>query len=72
MVFGNNFDELASRDFSKLVTALHEGLSVMGIRVPKDTLREARVSAIHYSKKSDGARGAARRGGRAGRSAIGG
>jgi hypothetical protein len=50
IVFGNNFDELATLDFSRLLSGLHEALGGMGIGVRKDTLREARVSAIHYSK----------------------
>jgi hypothetical protein len=50
LVFGNNFDELTPRHFSTLLTGLHEALGGMGIRVRKDTLREVRVSAIHYSK----------------------
>jgi hypothetical protein len=50
LVFGNNFDELGSRDFSRVLTSLHQALGVMGIRVSRDMLRGARVSAIHYSK----------------------
>jgi hypothetical protein len=50
LVFGNNFDELESRDFAKVLIALHRGLARMGISVSTGVLREARVSAIHYSK----------------------
>jgi hypothetical protein len=50
LVFGNNFDELESRDFRKVLVALHRGLAHMGIGVSTDVLRQARVSAIHYSK----------------------
>jgi hypothetical protein len=50
LIFGNNFDELESSDFAKVLIALHIGLGEMGIRVSKDALRQARVSAIHYSK----------------------
>jgi hypothetical protein len=50
LVFGNNFDELESRDFAKVLIALHRGLARMGISVSTGVLRQARVSAIHYSK----------------------
>jgi len=50
LVFGNNFDELESHDFCKALSVLHAGLGRMGIAVSKDALRQARVSAIHYSK----------------------
>jgi hypothetical protein len=50
LVFGNNFDELESHDFTKVLTALHHGLSNMGIRLSNEALRKAPVSAIHYSK----------------------
>jgi hypothetical protein len=50
LVFNNNFDELRSRDFERLLVTLHRSLVEMGIEVTEDTLRAARVSAIHYSK----------------------
>src|SRR5205823_12724511 len=50
LVFGNNFDELRSRDFERVLAALHRSLSELGIVTDEDTLRAARVSAIHYSK----------------------
>src|SRR6266702_1160744 len=50
LIFGNNFDELESRDFTKVLAALHRGLAAMGINVSIDMLRQAPVSAIHYSK----------------------
>jgi hypothetical protein len=50
LVFGNNFDELESQDFGKVLVALHRGLAHMGIGISTDVLRQARVSAIHYSK----------------------
>jgi len=50
LIFGNNFDELQSCDFPKVLTALREALGLMGIRVSHNVLRTARVSAIHYSK----------------------
>jgi hypothetical protein len=50
LVFGNNFDELRSRDFERALAMLHRSLVEMGIRITEYTLRAARVSAIHYSK----------------------
>jgi hypothetical protein len=50
LVFGNNFDELDSHDFPKVITALHQALSTMGIRTSRKLLLNARVSAIHYAK----------------------
>lgn len=50
LILGNNFDELESDDFPKVLIALHRGLADMGIRVSRDVLQKARVSAIHYSK----------------------
>lgn len=50
LVFGNNFDELRSRDFERVLAALQRRLGEMSVRVDDDTLRAARVSAIHYSK----------------------
>src|SRR5262249_12670560 len=50
LILGNNFDELESDDFPKVLIALHRKLADMGIRVSRDELQKARVSAIHYSK----------------------
>lgn len=50
LLFGNNFDELRSRDFEAVLLALHGSLVERGIRVREEELRGARVSAIHYSK----------------------
>ena len=50
LMFGNNFDELRSRDFEAVLSVLHGSLVERGIRVGEDELRGARVSAIHYSK----------------------
>lgn len=50
LVFGDNFRELEDRDFGKVLDRLHVTLSGMGIRVKRECLRRARVSAIHYSK----------------------
>ena len=50
LLFGNNFDELRTCDFERVLDALHRELSGMGVRVDRATLRRAPVSAIHYSK----------------------
>jgi hypothetical protein len=50
LIFGNNFDELGSRDFAEVLIALQVRLGEMGIRLLQDALRQARVSAIHFSK----------------------
>jgi hypothetical protein len=50
LIFGNNFDELRSQDFEPVLSALRLALERMQVRVTEDTLRAARVSAIHYGK----------------------
>ncbi len=51
LLFGNNFVELRGRDdFDAVLTALHSALKQMGIDVPLGLLRNAQVTAIHYSK----------------------
>jgi hypothetical protein len=50
LVFGNNFDELKTGDFARVLIALHHALGSMGICVSREVLRKARISAIHYSK----------------------
>jgi hypothetical protein len=50
LIFGNNFDELETRDFSKVLVALHDAVGRMGICVSREVLRKAPISAIHYSK----------------------
>ncbi len=50
LIFGNNFDELRSRDLEAVLAALLRSLKGAGIRTTEDVLRAARVSAIHYSK----------------------
>src|ERR1043165_3434798 len=39
LIYGNNFDELISRDFETVVVVLQKRLSEMGVRVAEDTLR---------------------------------
>jgi hypothetical protein len=50
LVYGNNFDELQDSDFDRLVDLLKSALDSMGIKVFRDLLAKAPVSAIHYSK----------------------
>jgi hypothetical protein len=50
LIFGNNFDELRSRDLDEVLDVLRRSLSFMAVRVEDAALRAARVSAIHYSK----------------------
>jgi hypothetical protein len=50
LIFGNNFDEVTTTDFARVATALQQRLSGMGVSVSMNSLRQARVSAIHYSK----------------------
>lgn len=52
LMFGNNFDELQDGDYDKVFERLSERLNDMGIRMwnMPDTLHNAQVSAIHYSK----------------------
>jgi hypothetical protein len=50
LMFGNNFDELADGDFSLVHQKLHQALLNMSIRVPTEVLKNAPVSAVHYSK----------------------
>jgi hypothetical protein len=50
LLLGNNFDELETEDFVKVLAILHRRLTEMRIHVSMDALRAASVSAIHYSK----------------------
>lgn len=50
LLFVNNFDELEDKDFEKVIDKLYEKLLEMGILVRRELLRNAPVSAIHFSK----------------------
>ena len=50
LLYLNNLDELAERDFEKVVDALADRIERMGIYITKQHLRDAEVRAIHYSK----------------------
>lgn len=50
LIFGNNFEELKDEDFEMIIRSLVMLLWEMGVIVNYQTLKKARVSAIHYSK----------------------
>lgn len=50
IVFNNNFDELADRDFGALCKMLSKTLRRLGIVVSQETLKTAQVHTVHYSK----------------------
>ncbi len=50
LMFGNNFDEVSEGHFDEVVNKLYESLYNMGVVVAPHFLREAPVSAVHYSK----------------------
>jgi hypothetical protein len=50
LLFGNNFNELQSKDFPSLITKLQPTLQEMGVQTSKKSLSTAAVSAVHYSK----------------------
>lgn len=53
LIFENNFDELEESDFSNVVITLCQRLEEMGVLVSLENLRNAPVSAIHYSKNME-------------------
>lgn len=50
LLLGNNFEELEEKDFKKLSVSLVMLLGEMGVVVNLQTLQQASVSAVHYSK----------------------
>jgi hypothetical protein len=50
LILGNNFDEIETRDFPKVLAVLYQRLLEMGIKLSRDVLRNAPVSTVHYSK----------------------
>lgn len=50
LLFGNNFDELETKDFNKVLTVLHRKLKEMYIDIDKEKLKYAQVTGIHYGK----------------------
>ena len=50
LLFGNNFDELATRDLNIILDLLQQKLVEMGIKVSRDALTQAPISSVHYGK----------------------
>jgi len=50
LMFGNNFDELRYKDFAAVTKNLASTLQQMGVIATTDSLSQAPISAIHYSK----------------------
>lgn len=50
LLFGNNFAELRFKDFATVVDQLVVKLANMGIVTTPESITQAPVSAIHYSK----------------------
>ncbi|MBI2596364.1 hypothetical protein HYW46_06545 [Candidatus Daviesbacteria bacterium] len=50
LLYGNNLDEVSEDDFERVIEVLQSKLKEMGIRVFPEQLRNALVSAVHYSK----------------------
>ena len=50
LLYLNNLDELEEKDFGQIISALENRLRRMGVIVSEQTLKEASVSAVHYSK----------------------
>jgi len=50
LIFSNNFDELTNNDFSTVIQRLKTVLEEMGVYAYGNSLINAPVSAIHYSK----------------------
>ncbi len=50
LLYGNNFDEVNDDDFPIVIDKLSNVLKTMGVRVFKEILTSAPVSAVHYSK----------------------
>jgi hypothetical protein len=50
LVFLNNLDEIEDTDFPLVITTLKERLETMGVTVSRETLENAKVSIVHFSK----------------------
>ncbi|MDR3550587.1 MAG: hypothetical protein P4L31_04180 [Candidatus Babeliales bacterium] len=50
LIFGNNFAELRFKDFGTIAQKLVATLQTMGIITTLETINQAHVSAVHYSK----------------------
>lgn len=50
LLFGNNFQELQYKDFSSVADKLVTSLSSMGVKVSLESVYNAQVATVHYSK----------------------
>lgn len=50
LIFGNNFDEVSENQFEQIISRLYDSVNNMGVVIAPQTLRDAPVSAVHYSK----------------------
>jgi len=50
LIFGNNFDEVSENHFEQIINRLYKSLNDMSVMTCPQALRDAPVSAVHYSK----------------------
>jgi hypothetical protein len=50
LIYNNNFREVSDYDFDSIVSKLEQKLAYMQVIISKDRIKNAKVSAIHYSK----------------------
>ncbi|MGI6475653.1 MAG: hypothetical protein ACOX0P_01035 [Candidatus Dojkabacteria bacterium] len=50
LLFGNNFQEVDDINFEEIVSSLERKLAYMQVDISQDRIRNARISAIHFSK----------------------
>jgi hypothetical protein len=50
ILYLNNLEELTVKDFDKVIDTLVERISMMGMLIERDSIINASVSAVHYSK----------------------
>ena len=50
ILFLNNLKELQDSDFDRVVDTLIERMSIMGVLIDRESIINASVSAIHFSK----------------------
>ena len=50
LLLGNNFEELENADFDAVLLKLQETLATMGVIVEIETLKNAKVTSVHFGK----------------------
>lgn len=50
LFFGNNLQELQTKDFDTIITLLHQKLCIMGVLVEPKNLQQADIITVHFSK----------------------